>query len=63
MEHPMKSTNNPFEYVPLAGYTIQEWCHRGRISQPQYFKIQNEGTGPRVTRIGRRVIITTEADE
>src|SRR5262245_36879362 len=46
-----------------SAYTIDEWAHRWRMSVPNYFKLQREGRGPAVTRVGRKVLITCEADE
>ena len=55
-------SGNPVDPMP-AMFTIREWCERNRISQPFFFKIQREGIGPRTIRIGRRVLISREADE
>ncbi len=41
--------------------SITEFCARHRISPELYFKLQKQGQGPKVIRIGRRVLIPREA--
>ncbi len=42
-------------------YSIPEFCQRLGISNSFYFKMQTEGRGPRVMRVGHRVLISKEA--
>ena len=42
-------------------YTIPEFCARHRISRPFLYKLFERGSGPRVMRVGSRVLITREA--
>lgn len=43
-------------------FTIPEFCEaHGNFSRVLLYRLWNEGRGPRVMRIGRRVIITAEA--
>ncbi len=44
-------------------YSIPEWCKRNRFSVSFYHKLQKQGLGPRVIRIGRRTLISCEAAE
>lgn len=44
------------------GFTIQEFCEaHGGISRVLLYRLWSEGRGPRVIRLGRRVIISEEA--
>ena len=54
--------NRPADSEPAA-YTIKQWCERWHISPPMYFKLQRAGGGPQTLRIGRRVLISIEADK
>lgn len=47
--------------APALAYTVREFCHQARISERFYFKMQSLGEGPRVVRLGRRVVIPQEA--
>jgi predicted DNA-binding transcriptional regulator AlpA len=42
-------------------YSIPEFCQRLGISNSFYFKMQTEGLGPRVMRVGHRVLISKES--
>ena len=42
--------------------TVSEFCARWHISEPLYFKLRRKGLGPKVMRIGRRTLITPEAN-
>ena len=46
---------------PLAAYTIDQFCRSHGISPAFYFQLQKSGRGPRVMRIGKRVLISAEA--
>ena len=43
-------------------FTIKEWCERRRVSQPMFFKLLAGGGAPRTHRVGRRRLISGEAD-
>jgi hypothetical protein len=45
----------------LDAFSIPDFCRRHRLSQSFYFKLQQEGRGPRVMKIGARVLISKEA--
>lgn len=41
--------------------TVKEFCTFARMSDSTWFKLQREKAGPKVVRIGGRVLITPEA--
>jgi hypothetical protein len=45
-----------------AAFSIPEWAERNRVSVSLYHKLQKEGLGPRVMRVGKRTLISAEAD-
>jgi predicted DNA-binding transcriptional regulator AlpA len=47
-------------FVALA-FTISEFCAAHRISRSWLYKEWKAGRGPRIKRIGSKVIITSEA--
>ena len=49
-------------YVLPAAHSIIEFCVRHRISEPLYYKMQRDGTGPREALAGTRKIITIQAE-
>jgi predicted DNA-binding transcriptional regulator AlpA len=42
-------------------YTIDEFCRSHGFSRAHYFNMQKDGQGPRVMRLGSRVLISREA--
>lgn len=42
--------------------TIPAFCKANAISLSLYFRLKRKGAGPRETRIGRRVMISPEAE-
>jgi predicted DNA-binding transcriptional regulator AlpA len=45
-------------------YTISEFCTAHRISRSLFYQLLRQGRGPRITRIGARVLIARlAADE
>ena len=43
-------------------YTVQEFCAaHGGISKVFFYKLLKDGKGPRLMRVGRRTLVTTEA--
>ena len=45
----------------LDAFSIPTFCHRHGISQAFFFKLQAAGLGPRVMRLGSRVLISKES--
>lgn len=43
-------------------YTVTEFCaEHGGISRVLFYKLQKEGRGPRLMKVGRRTLISAEA--
>jgi len=42
--------------------TVAEFAQRNRISTGHYFVMRRRGDGPKETRIGRKVLISPEAE-
>lgn len=42
-------------------YDIDQFCERHRISKSTYFNLQKAGDGPRIMKVGTRVLITKES--
>jgi hypothetical protein len=57
-----KSTTMPVEVMLMRDSTVLEYCERRRISRSFFYKEQKLGQGPRLTKRGRRTIITAEDD-
>jgi hypothetical protein len=46
-----------------AAFTVDEFCSAHRISRSKLYQMWNAGIGPRIMRIGTKVLITIEAAE
>lgn len=42
--------------------TIEEFCERNRIAMSTYFIMKRRGEGPRTVKIGKRRLISAEAE-
>jgi excisionase family DNA binding protein len=47
--------------VQPAAYTIAEFCEAFRVSRGTFYNLQRKGEAPRVFRLGKRVLILSEA--
>jgi len=47
--------------VPLRAYSIRQFCAAHQISESFYYKIRNQGLGPREMRTGDKVTISEES--
>jgi hypothetical protein len=47
--------------VDQAAYSIDEFCKAHRIRRAMYYKLDHQGLGPRVMRVGTRALISKEA--
>jgi hypothetical protein len=45
-----------------TAFTIGEFCARVSISRPMFYKMKQQGKGPRLARAGAKTIITLEAE-
>ena len=41
--------------------SVAEFCHQHGISRGTFYKLLNEGRGPKAVKIGRRTLISNEA--
>jgi len=46
----------------VGGWTIGQWCDRWQICRSMFYKLQRQGRGPRVIKIGTSSRITRDAD-
>ncbi len=44
----------------ILAYTVDEFCGQVRISRSQFYRLQRRGEGPRLTRLGDRVVVLHE---
>jgi len=49
------------EPIPLACYSIRQFCAAHDISEDMFFKIQRQGFAPKTMRVGARTLISIEA--
>lgn len=47
---------------PPGSRSIYEWCDEHRISVSMFYKMRRDGWGPDTIKIGRRQLITDEAN-
>jgi hypothetical protein len=45
-----------------SAMSIARFCRRNEISEPMYYKLQSNGIGPKTIRLGKRTLITVEAE-
>lgn len=57
----MSLEHSPARQAGRAAFTIPEFCDAHRISRSKLYQMWAAGTGPRIMRIGTKVIITNEA--
>jgi hypothetical protein len=57
--HPGKTLDPPTHQ--RAVYTVNEFCTAHRISRSQLYKLWQAGVGPRIMRVGSKILITNEA--
>src|SRR5437588_9783960 len=58
-----KQKRTPRPQLPLTRrlYSVAEFCLEHRISRSNFYNLQNQGRAPAITKIGHRVMISTEA--
>lgn len=47
--------------TPPLAFTVPEFCRVHNLSTSGYYELKKEGLTPKEIRLGRKVIITTEA--
>ena len=50
-----------YVHAPQAALTIEQFCDAHHISRTHLHNMTKAGKGPRVMRLGRRVLISAEA--
>lgn len=48
---------------PRAAFTVAEFCESHRLSRSALYKMWAAGKGPRIMRVGSKVLISIEAAE
>jgi excisionase family DNA binding protein len=49
--------------VGRKSFSIKEICERNHIGRSTYYKLKEDGLGPKEVRIGRSVRVTREAED
>jgi hypothetical protein len=49
------------EPIPLACYSIRQFCTAHGISEDMFFKLQRQGLAPKTMRVGARTLVSVEA--
>lgn len=44
-----------------GAFTVAEFCNSFRVSRAKLYQLFNDGTGPRIFRVGKKVLISREA--
>jgi hypothetical protein len=57
MARKRKRSGNPSDL-----HTIEDFCERNRISEAMYFKLKRLGKAPREMKLGKKILITPEAE-
>jgi hypothetical protein len=43
-------------------FTIMQWCAERKVSRGMYYKLREQGKGPRLHYIGNKPLISPESD-
>jgi hypothetical protein len=43
-------------------FSLKEWCAARRLSPAMFYKLRQRGQAPRTYRVGRKVLISPDAD-
>lgn len=46
-----------------AALSIPEWCEANRVSRGTYYNLKKAGKAPRVMQVGKRALISPEAND
>jgi hypothetical protein len=57
----MSLEHSPIRQGGRAAYTIAEFCEAHRVSRSKLYQLWDAGVGPRIMRVGKKVIISSEA--
>lgn len=50
-----------YKYIEGRALSIPEFCEHNGISRAHFYNVVKVGLGPRVMRVGRRVLVTPNA--
>jgi predicted DNA-binding transcriptional regulator AlpA len=53
--------HSPARQGERAAFTVREFCDAHRISRSMLYKLWAQGTGPRIIKIGTKILISAEA--
>lgn len=48
---------------PQTAQSVNDFCKMNGISKSFFYKLQRQGKGPRIMKIGRRTLVSAEAAE
>lgn len=60
---PIGNSRSQRDSLAKSVYTVPEFCLEHRISRSLLYKLLQLGAGPRIMKVGKRTLITTEAAE
>lgn len=49
--------------MTINTYSVEEFCNNFGISRAFFYKLNRQGKGPRLMKVGRRTLISSEAAE
>lgn len=52
---------NNFNTIDHDAMTVDDFCTRHSISRALFYKLIKEGKGPRIMKVGRKTLITTQS--
>lgn len=58
----MPRKKRKLERLPGDLHTIESFCLANRISEAMYYKLKRQHKGPREMKVGKRTLITPEAE-
>ena len=57
----MSLEHSPARQAGRAVFTVAEFCDSHRVSRSKLYQLWKDGTGPKIIRIGTKVLISVEA--
>lgn len=55
------SINTSNQSAPISAFDIKGFCAAHSMSRAHFYSLMNRGEGPRIMRVGRKVLISVEA--
>jgi len=47
--------------ISVCAQSIEDFCKSNGISRSLFYKLRRQGRGPRIVKVGRRTLISSEA--